>query len=50
MIVVYYAIIHDGLVRVVYQILGVFYAKDGLLGLQDSEWLQGYLNVLIGLF
>ena len=32
------------------QILGVFYAEDVLLGLQDSEWLQGYLNILIGMF
>ena len=30
--------------------LGVFYADDGLIGSQDTKWIQGDLDVLIGLF
>ena len=34
----------------VVQIVGVLYKDDGLIVFQDTEWLQGSLNVLIGLF
>lgn len=44
------SVIHNGLGHVVMWILGVFYLDDGLLGFHDPEWLQGVLNVLIGLF
>ena len=30
--------------------LGVFYAKNGMIGARYSEWLQNALNVLVGLF
>ena len=30
--------------------MGVFYADNCLLGLWDPEWIQGPLNILIGLF
>ena len=30
--------------------LGLIYADDSVVELQDPEWLQGALNVLIGLF
>ena len=30
--------------------MGLLYADDGVVGLQDLEWLQGALNVFIGLF
>ena len=29
--------------------LVIFYADDGLIGFRDPEWIQGDLNVLIGL-
>ena len=44
------AVVHDRLGYAVGQIMRVFYVEDGLLGLQDPEWLQGDLNILIGLF
>ena len=28
----------------------MFYAHDGLVGLRDPDWIQGSLNVLIGIF
>ena len=43
------SVIHNGLGHVVMWILGIFYSDDGLLGFHDPEWLQGVLNVLIGL-
>ena len=46
----YRSVVYDVLVHAVGRILGVFYASDVLLGYQDPEWLQGALNVLIGLF
>ena len=30
--------------------MGVFYTNDGLIGLQDLDWIQGSINVLIGIF
>ena len=30
--------------------LGVFYADDCLLVSRDQEWIQGALNVLVGIF
>ena len=30
--------------------MGVFYADEGMIGSRDPEWLQGTINVLIGLF
>ena len=29
--------------------MGIFYANNGVLGLWYTEWLQGTLNVIIGL-
>ena len=31
-------------------IIGVFYADDVIMGSQDPEWIQGAIDVLIGLF
>ena len=45
-----YVVIHGGLGHAVGQSFGVLYADNGILGLRYPEWLQGYLNVLIGLF
>ena len=39
----------DGMGCMVGHSLGILYADDGPLGSQDPEWLQGSLNVLIGL-
>ena len=41
---------HVGLGFLVRRCMGIFYAYDGMVGLQDPEWLKGKLNVLIGLF
>ena len=30
--------------------IGMLYVDDGLVGLRDPEWLQGALNMLIGIF
>ena len=43
-------VIYDGLVHVVRHSLVLFYVKYCLIGLQYPECLQGYHNVLIGLF
>ena len=43
-------VIYDRLGHAAVQSLGVLYAENGILGSRDPEWLQGYLNVLIGLF
>ena len=43
------AVIHDRLGHAVGKMLGVFWAENGIIGSRDPEWLQGALNVLIGL-
>ena len=30
--------------------MGVFYANDVIIVFRDPEWIQGVINVLIGLF
>ena len=40
----------EGLGLEVVRCLVLFYVDDGMVGLQDTEWLQGSLNVIIGLF
>ena len=42
-------VIHNGMGHVVGHIMGVFYADDDIIGLWDPKWLQGDLNVIIGL-
>ena len=42
--------IHDGFGMVVEISRYMFYADDGLIGSRDPEWLQGGINILIGLF
>ena len=44
------ASVHDVLVHALGWRLGVFYTDGGLMGYWFPEWLQVYLNVLIGLF
>ena len=44
------AVFRDGLDHMVGQILGIFYADGGVISSRVLEWLQGNLNVLIGLF
>ena len=44
------AVIHSEMGYAVGCSLGVFYSDDGLIGLRDPEWLQGDLNISIGLF
>ena len=44
------AVIHDMLGHAVGWRLGIFYTCDSLLGSRYPEWIQGDLNVLIGLF
>ena len=41
--------IHDGLGMAVGRSMGLLCADDGLIGSQDLEWIQGTINVLIGL-
>ena len=41
---------HEGLVIAVGQCLGLFYANDGMGVSRYPEWIQGALNVLVGLF
>ena len=41
---------HDGLGDSIGQCLGVFYANDGMVGSWDLDWLQHFMNVLVGLF
>ena len=41
---------HEGLGLMVGWCLGLFYAVDCMVESRYSEWLQGSLNVLIGLF
>ena len=43
-------VIHNRLGHAVGHSLGVFYADDGIIGSQDTEWLQGAFTVLIDLF
>ena len=40
---------HEGLGLAVGRCLGLFYANDSMVGLRDPEWLQGALNILIGI-
>ena len=40
----------DGFGPTVEQRLSCFYVDDGVLGSRDHEWLQGAINVLVGLF
>ena len=42
--------IHDGLRLSVGRSMGMFYADDGFIRLQDLEWIQKFINFLIGLF
>ena len=44
------AVIQEGLGHAVGQKLRVFYVYDGILGSRDPEWIQGSLNVLVGMF
>ena len=44
------AVAQEGLVLNVERYRVVFYAKDGMIGAQDSEWLHNVINILIGLF
>ena len=43
-------VVHKGLGLAEWNCLGLFYKGNGFLGSQDPEWLQGEINVLIGLF
>ena len=43
-------VIHYGMGRVVGSSMGVFYMCDVPIGSQKLEWIQGDINVLIGLF
>ena len=43
-------VIQNRLGHVVGRSFGVFYADNDILSLQDPAWLQGSLNILIGLF
>ena len=43
-------ITHGGMVLAVVWFVVMFYADDGLVVLQESEWLQRALNMLICLF
>ena len=43
------SVIHYRMGHVVVRSLGVFYTENGLLGLRGLYWIQGDLNVLIGL-
>ena len=40
----------EGLGLTVGRCMGLFYAEDNVVGSWDKEWLQGALNVFIGLF
>ena len=44
------AVIHDIMGHGVGRSMGVFYAENVLVRSQDPKWLQGALNLLIGLF
>ena len=41
---------HEGLGPAVGRCLGLLYAYDGVVGSEDTEWLQGAPNVIINLF
>ena len=43
------SVIHYGLKMAVGRNMGVFYVDDGLIRLWYSEWLQGDINVFIGI-
>ena len=40
----------EGLELAVWRCLVIFYEVNGVVGSRDPEWLQGTINVLIGLF
>ena len=42
--------IHYGLRMAVGRYIGVFYTDGGIIGLKEPEWIQGAINVLIGIF
>ena len=41
---------HEGLGLAVGHCLGMFNANNSMVGSWDLEWLQGTLNVILGLF
>ena len=41
---------HEGLGMEVGRCTGVFYADDSMIVSKDPEWIQGAINLLIGLF
>ena len=43
-------VVHDGLGHAVWRIIVVFYAENGIIGSWFLEWIQGSLNIFIGLF
>ena len=46
----YQRVAHGGLGETVGQCVRVFYAKDGMVGSRDSDWLQHTINALVVLF
>ena len=44
------AVVHGVMGHAVGGGMGVLYADNGIIGLRRPEWLQGSLNVIIGLF
>ena len=50
MTVKYQLVSQEGLGLRVGGCLGLFYVDYGVVGLRDPEWIQGELNMLIGLF
>ena len=46
----YQRVAHDGMVEAVGRCLRLFYAKNGMVGSRDPEWLHHSMNVLVGLF
>ena len=49
MTIEYKLVTHNRMGFVMELYMGMFYTYDGLVRLMDSEWIQGALNVLIGL-
>ena len=41
---------HDGMGETVWRCLGVLCAYKGMVGSCDSDWLQHWMNVPVGLF
>ena len=46
----YNTVIHNRLVHVAEWSIGVFYADNRIIGSRDPRWLQGGINILIGMF